>query len=147
MPHSDVATIDAGAQYSSNVLNLVLPGFGDGRASAGPQGFELAAATEQALKYLTDSYDDIAFVPVATPVADYGAFHQNVQNAVTGINIAAFNQTSLYGKSQRRTSRFMAHDEGNQAKVGDRVAIVESRPLSARKRWAVTRVVEKAPEI
>ena len=101
MPHSDVASIDAGAQYSSNVLNLVLAGFGDGRASAGPQGFELAAATEQALKYLTDSYDDIAFVPVATPVADYGAFHRNVQNAVTGINIAPFNQTSLYGRSQR----------------------------------------------
>jgi small subunit ribosomal protein S17 len=49
-----------------------------------------------------------------------------------------------YGKQQRLTSRFMAHDEANDAKVGDRVAIVESRPLSRRKRWVVTRVVEKA---
>jgi small subunit ribosomal protein S17 len=50
----------------------------------------------------------------------------------------------LYGKTQRRTTKFMAHDEANAAKVGDKVAIVESRPLSARKRWVVTRVVEQA---
>ena len=50
----------------------------------------------------------------------------------------------MYGKQQRLTSRFMAHDEANDAKVGDRVALVESRPLSRRKRWVVTRVVERA---
>jgi small subunit ribosomal protein S17 len=50
----------------------------------------------------------------------------------------------VYGKTQRRTSKFLAHNEANDAKVGDRVAIVESRPLSRRKRWVVTRVVEKA---
>ena len=53
----------------------------------------------------------------------------------------------LYGKTQRRTSKFLAHNEANDVKVGDRVAIVESRPLSRRKRWVVTRVVEKAKEI
>ena len=53
----------------------------------------------------------------------------------------------LYGKTQRRTSKFLAHNEANDAKVGDRVAIVETRPLSRRKRWVVTRVVEKAKEI
>jgi small subunit ribosomal protein S17 len=53
----------------------------------------------------------------------------------------------VYGKSQRRTSKFLAHNEGNEAKVGDRVSIVESRPLSRRKRWVVTRVVEKAPQV
>ena len=50
----------------------------------------------------------------------------------------------VYGKTQKRTSKFLAHNEQNDAKVGDRVAIVESRPLSRRKRWVVTRVVEKA---
>ena len=50
----------------------------------------------------------------------------------------------LYGKTERRTSKFVAHDENNTAKVGDRVAIVESRPLSKRKRWVVTRVVRPA---
>jgi small subunit ribosomal protein S17 len=53
----------------------------------------------------------------------------------------------LYGKTQRRTSKFLAHNEANDVKVGDRVAIVESRPMSRRKRWVVTRVVEKAKEI
>ena len=51
---------------------------------------------------------------------------------------------ALYGKTQKRTSKFLAHDEANDAKVGDRVAIVEARPMSRRKRWVVTRVVEKA---
>ena len=50
----------------------------------------------------------------------------------------------MYGKQLRLTSRFMAHDEKNEAKVGDTVALVPSRPLSRRKRWVVTRVVEKA---
>lgn len=50
----------------------------------------------------------------------------------------------LYGKIQRRTSKFMAHDPTNDVKVGDVVAIVGSRPLSRRKRWAVVRVVQRA---
>ena len=53
----------------------------------------------------------------------------------------------LYGKIQRRTSTFLAHDESNEAKTGDRVAITETRPLSRRKRWTVTSIVEKAKEI
>jgi small subunit ribosomal protein S17 len=54
---------------------------------------------------------------------------------------------ALYGKTQKRTSKFVAHDEANDAKVGDRVAIVEARPMSRRKRWVVIRVVEKAKVI
>jgi small subunit ribosomal protein S17 len=50
----------------------------------------------------------------------------------------------LYGKIQRRTTKFMAHDPTNDVKVGDVVAIVGSRPLSRRKRWAVVRVVQRA---
>ena len=53
----------------------------------------------------------------------------------------------LYGKTQRRTSTFLAHNENNEARIGDRVAITESRPLSRRKRWVVTRIVEKAKQI
>ena len=54
---------------------------------------------------------------------------------------------ALYGKTQKRTSKFLAHNESNDVKVGDRVAIVETRPMSRRKRWVVTRVIEKAKEI
>jgi small subunit ribosomal protein S17 len=53
----------------------------------------------------------------------------------------------VYGKSQKRTSTFLAHNENNEAKVGDMVSIAESRPLSRRKRWVVTRVVQKAPQV
>ena len=53
----------------------------------------------------------------------------------------------MYGKTQRRTSTFMAHDEANSAKIGDTVEIVETRPLSRRKRWALKRVVRQAAEV
>ena len=53
----------------------------------------------------------------------------------------------VYGKIQRRTSKYVAHNENNDAKVGDTVAIAESRPLSRRKRWVVMRVVARAPRV
>ena len=53
----------------------------------------------------------------------------------------------LYGKTERRTSKFMVHDEEKTAKTGDRVEIVETRPLSRRKRWTLKRVVRKALEV
>jgi len=49
-----------------------------------------------------------------------------------------------YGKQLKRTTRFMAHDEAGEAKVGDMVAIAPTRPLSRSKRWVVTRIVERA---
>jgi len=53
----------------------------------------------------------------------------------------------LYGKGMRKTTTFFAHDEENTAKVGDTVDIAESRPLSRRKRWVVTRVLVKAEQV
>jgi len=50
----------------------------------------------------------------------------------------------LYGKVLRRTSKVKAHDEANAAGVGDLVLIMETRPLSATKRWRVVEVLEKA---
>ena len=50
-------------------------------------------------------------------------------------------QHRLYKKILRRTTKFLAHDENNACKVGDRVRIVETRPLSARKRWRVEKVL------
>jgi small subunit ribosomal protein S17 len=50
----------------------------------------------------------------------------------------------LYGKVMRRTNKLKAHDETNQVGVGDRVLIMETRPLSASKRWRVVEVLEKA---
>jgi small subunit ribosomal protein S17 len=50
----------------------------------------------------------------------------------------------LYGKMLRRTSKLKAHDEENQAHVGDRVRLVETRPLSKSKRWRLVEVLERA---
>ncbi|MCF8566000.1 30S ribosomal protein S17 [Alicyclobacillus tolerans] len=50
----------------------------------------------------------------------------------------------LYGKTVRRTKKFKAHDENNEAKMGDTVRIMETRPLSKEKRWRLVEVVEKA---
>src|SRR5271156_6672084 len=50
----------------------------------------------------------------------------------------------LYGKVIRRTNKLKAHDETNQVGVGDRVLIMETRPLSATKRWRVVEVIERA---
>jgi small subunit ribosomal protein S17 len=51
---------------------------------------------------------------------------------------------ALYGKVMRRTSKLKAHDEQNACDVGDRVLIMETRPLSATKRWRVLEILEKA---
>jgi small subunit ribosomal protein S17 len=50
----------------------------------------------------------------------------------------------LYKKRVRRSKRFMVHDERNEARVGDTVRIVETRPLSARKRWRLASIVSRA---
>ncbi len=51
---------------------------------------------------------------------------------------------ALYGKVMRRTSRLKAHDENNECGIGDRVQLMETRPLSATKRWRVVQIVERA---
>ena len=53
----------------------------------------------------------------------------------------------FYGKTVRSRSQFMAHDEKNQCRVGDRVIIEETRPLSKRKRWIVAEIVEKSKDL
>lgn len=50
-----------------------------------------------------------------------------------------------YKRIVRRTSRFLAHDGRDEARVGDRVEIVETRPLSRRKRWRIARIIARAP--
>jgi small subunit ribosomal protein S17 len=51
---------------------------------------------------------------------------------------------AVYGKVMRRTSRLKAHDELNDAHEGDRVQIMETRPLSATKRWRIVEILERA---
>lgn len=51
---------------------------------------------------------------------------------------------ALYGKSVKRTKKFMAHDEENACGIGDKVKIMETRPLSKNKRWRLVEIIEKA---
>lgn len=50
----------------------------------------------------------------------------------------------IYGKFVKKTKKFMAHDEKNECNIGDLVRIMESRPLSRRKRWSLVEIVERA---
>lgn len=59
------------------------------------------------------------------------------------VSVTYLKKHPIYHKTVRRASRFKAHDEQNEAKTGDTVRIIESRPLSKDKRWRLFNVVEK----
>lgn len=52
----------------------------------------------------------------------------------------------LYERVVRRTSKLIAHDEANECRVGDRVMVMETRPLSKTKRWRLVEIIERVPE-
>ena len=62
------------------------------------------------------------------------------------VSIVEFVRHPLYGKAVKITEKFKAHDENNECKVGDRVKIMETRPLSKDKRWRVVYIIEKYAE-
>jgi small subunit ribosomal protein S17 len=59
------------------------------------------------------------------------------------VEVVRFKREGIYKKYVRVRKRYKAHDEKNEFKVGDRVEIIESRPLSREKRWAVARLVDR----
>ena len=60
------------------------------------------------------------------------------------VKVAATKRHQRYGKVVRRVKKYKAHDESNECRIGDRVQIIESRPISRHKRWSVVSIVEKA---
>ena len=60
------------------------------------------------------------------------------------VAIEDFVRHSLYGKAVKRTKKFKAHDENNECNIGDKVRIMETRPLSRDKRWRLVNIIEKA---
>ncbi|HLG58596.1 MAG TPA: hypothetical protein VI485_24845 [Vicinamibacterales bacterium] len=101
MPRVQVRRLAADVQYSSHVVNIVMPGFGDGYIDD-DYGFDLAGVTSRFYQYFGDSYDSIAVVPESIFIANYSAFHQNVQNAVTGIGLSVFDNSVSYGSQSHR---------------------------------------------
>ncbi len=60
------------------------------------------------------------------------------------VSVETLVEHPLYKKRIRRTTKFKAHDEQNQCKIGDKVRIMETRPLSKEKRWRVVEIIESA---
>ncbi|MCK5138579.1 MAG: 30S ribosomal protein S17 [Thermodesulfovibrionia bacterium] len=59
------------------------------------------------------------------------------------VAVERLTQHPLYRKTIKKVSKFKAHDEENQCKVGDKVSIIESRPLSRDKRWSLVKIIAK----
>lgn len=73
-----------------------------------------------------------------------GTVVSNKMDKTVVVAVERLVQHSLYEKSVRQTVKFKAHDENNASNVGDKVMIMETRPLSKDKRWRVVEIIEKA---
>ena len=60
------------------------------------------------------------------------------------VSVENFVRHPLYGKAVKQSKKFKAHDENNECKIGDKVKIMETRPISKDKRWRVVEIVERA---
>jgi len=85
------------------------------------------------------------------PVADKsaktltGTVVSNKMNKTISVSVERLVKHPTYGKYVRRTTKLLAHDENNECRAGDTVAIAECRPLSRHKAWRLVRVIERAP--
>jgi small subunit ribosomal protein S17 len=76
--------------------------------------------------------------------AKVGRVVSDAMNKSIVVEVERHVEHARYKRTVKRTSRFMAHDESNTAKTGDRVRIEETRPMSRRKRWILREVLVKA---
>jgi small subunit ribosomal protein S17 len=77
----------------------------------------------------------------------FGVVYKDKMDKTVVVEVSRRVRDPRYKKYISKRSRYKAHDENNECKVGDKVEITESRPLSKEKRWVVTRVTEKAVEV
>ena len=73
-----------------------------------------------------------------------GTVISNKMDKTVAVSITRHTKTEPYGKFIKRTVKYLAHDKDNSCNIGDTVRIVETRPLSKRKRWAVQEILERA---
>lgn len=76
-----------------------------------------------------------------------GRVHSDKMDKTVVVEVTRRVRDPRYGKFVQRRARYKAHDETNECKIGDRVEILEARPMSKTKRWVVTRVTVKAVEV
>jgi small subunit ribosomal protein S17 len=72
-----------------------------------------------------------------------GLVVSNKMDKTVVVAVEDFIRHSLYGKSVKSTNKFKAHDENNECNIGDKVRIMETRPLSKDKRWRLVNIIEK----
>ncbi len=73
-----------------------------------------------------------------------GRVLSNKMDKTIVVNVTRTRRHALYGKVVKLNKKFKAHDENNEAEIGDTVKIIESRPLSKEKRWVMTEILERA---
>ena len=74
-----------------------------------------------------------------------GTVVSNKMDKTISVSVERLIKHPTYGKYVRRTTKLLAHDENNECREGDTVAISECRPLSRHKSWTLVRVIERAP--
>jgi small subunit ribosomal protein S17 len=91
--------------------------------------------------------ESVSGTPVAEKAARTltGTVVSNKMNKTIAVSVERLVKHSAYGKYVRRTTKLLAHDENNECRAGDTVAIAECRPLSRHKAWRLVRVIERAP--
>ena len=73
-----------------------------------------------------------------------GIVSSNKMDKTVVVSVQTNEMNKTYGKIQKRTYKLKAHDENNECKIGDKVRVMETRPLSKDKRWRVVEILEKA---
>ena len=73
-----------------------------------------------------------------------GIIVSNKAEKTVTVSVEALVRHPMYKKRVRRSKKFMVHDERNEARVGDTVRIIETRPMSARKRWRLANIISRA---
>ncbi len=73
-----------------------------------------------------------------------GIVSSDARDKTITVKIEKYEKHPMYGKRVKKTKKFHAHDAKNEAKIGDKVLITETRPLSTTKRWTLDKILEKA---
>ena len=73
-----------------------------------------------------------------------GIVSSNKMDKTVVVSVQTSEKNKTYGKVQKRTYKLKAHDEKNECQIGDKVRVMETRPLSKDKRWRVVEILEKA---
>jgi small subunit ribosomal protein S17 len=74
-----------------------------------------------------------------------GTVVSNKMDKTVVVAIENYRRHPMYKKTIKRTKKYKAHDEENTCNTGDKVKIMETRPLSKEKRWRIVKIIEKAP--